>query len=315
MQNVKVTNQAFLTRFTDIFKALTSIDFYYRVLGQKRGFGLSYLLFLCAFLSIAITFKVQETINYYKNLELPKLVSQIPASYLDSNGNLSSNSQNEKVKEIYNSKGKLVILYNVDDFDLYSISKAPNIPEVLLLKDGLVILGKSKDSFNKILWTSIISGGVNFDPYMMSKMADEVASTSPLATWLMVTIWFFIMIVMNVLLVSVLARLMFALIFKLRLSYKNEFRLSAYANTSVAVLMLLQFFMSIPLTLTIMCLIPLVYLSFFAKRMKVQCMKAYTAYANANTRDNSNNIDTNVNNIENDTQSKNSSNTDGEFKP
>ena len=312
MQNVKVTNKAFLTRFTDIFKALTSIDFYYNVLGQKKGLGLSYLLFLCAFLSIAISFKVQETINYYKNIDLPKLVSQIPASYLDSNGILSSNSQHEKVKEIYNSNGKLVILYNVDDFDLHSLKSAPNIPEVLLLKDGLVVLGKSKDTFNKILWSSIISGGVNFDPYMMSKMADEVASTSPLATWLIVTIWFFVMIIMNVLLVSVLARLMFALVFKIRLSYKNEFRLSAYANTPVAILMLLQFFMSIPLTLTIMCLIPLVYLSFFAKRMKAQCMKAYAAYTN--NKDNINNTDTNINK-ETNTQSQNSKNTDGEFKP
>ncbi|SPT70307.1 DUF1189 family protein [Anaerobiospirillum thomasii] len=247
----------------DPLRALISVRFYFKVLSEKRGFGLGYLYLLCAILALPVAIKVKNTIDYFVNLEVPTLISQMPPSYLDSNLYLSPNDNYPDYKEIRNTKGQLVILYATnDDFDLQSIKEQA---EIIILDDGFIVRNPASGVYNKILWSAVLTGGVNFEPYNASEIAKTIASTSFLSTVFMVSLWFFTMLAVNALIVSLLSKLMFSMIFKINMIYSDNLRLSSYASTPVAFLMLLQFYIAIPLSMTIMCCIPLIYLSLLAR--------------------------------------------------
>ncbi|HAR79456.1 MAG TPA: hypothetical protein DCR21_01370, partial [Succinivibrionaceae bacterium] len=103
------------TYFQYPLRALISRSFYFHILFRQRGLGFFYLLCISIVLSVPASYQVAGILKYFRGLEISSLVSQIPASYLNSQGLLSPNDNPENFKILRNSKNQPAIVYNTEN--------------------------------------------------------------------------------------------------------------------------------------------------------------------------------------------------------
>ena len=94
------------------YKSIVSVRFYFDVLFKMRGLGLVYMLIISTILAVFATFRFHAVVKIYDSINLPRLILEIPKSYLDENGVFSPLDGTTFYKEIYDDHGNLIILYN-----------------------------------------------------------------------------------------------------------------------------------------------------------------------------------------------------------
>lgn len=250
------------------FLALVSKQFYYKVLFELRGLGGSYLLFLSLALAIPASFKVLNILGTFRALDLPHLVTQIPPSYINRNGIMSPNDPSSSFLVINNSHSSPVIIYNPENRSLDNqLGRAP----FELQSDGLIIRGTGQSS--KVPYQTFVGTDISFEPVATATMLESVLASTFFSIWPMVTLWFFVILWFNTIISGAISRFLVIFFIKLRLDFRATLRLAAFANTSIAILLLLQFYIYFPIPFTIMCLIPILYLVGFCKLIRQQITK------------------------------------------
>lgn len=244
-------------------KALISKNFYFTVLFRMRGGGLVYLLFLCVGLSFFAGVKGHLILERMSTLELPRLIAQMPPSYLNSNGVLSPNNSEESYKLLRNSQGLPAVVYNTENRPL----EGDAVYAPLEFNSDAVSL-KSGNNVETIPYNSIFSTDTNFDPFLSSEALDMVINASFFSIWAILAAWFFSALIFNALICAIIGKFLMLMCYKIRTGFASIFRLSAFSNTIVGLLMLLQFFVDIPLSFGIMALLPLVYILLFAREFR-----------------------------------------------
>ena len=245
------------------FWAITSRSFYLKVLFKMRGVGFYYLLAICAVIAIPAGFKVGAVLEHLKAMELSSLVSKIPPSYLDANGVLTPKDNAPSFVEIKNSRGEPIIIYNPDNAVLDN--EDANAP--IELRSNSVIF-KAGGQQNAVLYSSIFSTNSNFEPYDAASALDAAFNSSAFTVWALISVWFFAILSFNALIIAVIGRFVLLLINKVKVNFASMLRVASYANTIVAIILLLQYFISIPLSFTMIAFIPLVYIYFLGKDIR-----------------------------------------------
>lgn len=240
-------------------KALFSKQFYFKVLFELRGTGFLYLFILSAVFAIPATYKSMEVVDYFKGLELSKLVAQLPPSYLDQNGTLSPNDEQDAYKVINSSKGRPAIVYNTGD----QILEGDAISAPVEFKSSAITVHTEKGDA-EITYNSVFETGTNFNPMQIAQIIDEVLSASTRLIWSAMVLWSLVLLVINTLLTACISRFMMLFIFRIRVAFLSALRLCAFANTIVAVLILAQFFIYLPISYTLMLVFPLLYTGAFS---------------------------------------------------
>lgn len=267
--------------------AIFSKQFYFTVLFKLKGIGFKYLLSLCLILAIAASYKVTTVLDVFKELNVSNLVLNIPPSYIDSNGRLSPNDADNDFVLIKSDKGSNVILYNPSDKNYDSSYNAP----FELRSDNIVI--RYKNEVNSIPYTAIVDTNTNFEPLASAKILDSLLSMSIIAIVPIVTIWLLYLLLINMVLSALISRVILLYVIKLKLEYKACFRLAAFANTSVAFLLFLQFFIYFPFPYTLMLLIPVIYLVGIGKTLRKNVLANQTAKQQGSNTENATNDDNN----------------------
>ena len=255
-----LTKEKFITYIKFPLQALTSRNFYYDVLFKLRGIGLVYLLVLSFVLAIPATYKVNHVIDGFRNLELPNLVASIPPSYISETGALVTEDPNVTYKELKTSKGDTALVYNVNDENI-------NIP---LKKDQMLVLLNSRnltvrvnDQDTAIAYTELFVPGTSFNPVEAANLVDSVFSVAKGIMLVFITLWFFCALVINALFVALVSKAIFLLFGKMKTAFINIVRLSCFANTIFAVMLLVEIMFSIALPYAVIMLLPLIYLVLF----------------------------------------------------
>ena len=240
--------------------ALVSKQFYYKVLFELRGLGGSYLLALSIALAVPASFKVLGILATFSALNLPALVTQIPPSYINKHGVLSPNDPSLGFRVITNHNHAAVIVYNPENRTLDSeLTGAP----FELQSDGLVIRGSGQQS--KVSYQSFVGTDISFEPMTTASMLETILASGFFSIWPMVTLWFFLILSFNTMLSGLISRILAILFIKLRMDFRAMLRLAAFANTSIALLLLLQFYVYFPIPFAVMCMIPIMYLIWFCR--------------------------------------------------
>lgn len=240
--------------------ALVSKQFYYKVLFELKGLGGSYLLALSIALAVPASFKVLGILATFSALNLPALVTQIPPSYINKHGVLSPNDPSLGFRVITNHSHAAVIVYNPENRTLDSeLTGAP----FELQSDGLVIRGTGQQS--KVSYQSFVGTDISFEPMTTASMLEAILSSGFFSIWPMVTLWFFLILCFNTMLSGLISRALAILFIKLRMDFRAMLRLAAFANTSIALLLLLQFYVYFPIPFAVMCMIPIMYLIWFCR--------------------------------------------------
>lgn len=247
------------------FRAMVSRDFYFSVLFGMKGSGFLYIFLLCAALAIPGSIRTASVMHYFKSLDLPRLVVQIPASYLDESGTLSPNDQNEAYKEIKNQSGNLVMVYNTADKPLSGA--AADAPIEFNSKD--MVFHNIKGGLS-LPYVGLFQTGTTFQPVQSAQMLEGVLGAGPLLIWSVIMLSMYFFLIFNAFVTACLARFMMLFIFRIRTSFGATLRLSSYANTLVAFIMLAQFFVFLPMSYTIMALVPLIYIALFSQRFRAE---------------------------------------------
>lgn len=263
MPNSKSVISDLYTSLLYPIKALISKNFYFTVLFRMRGAGLVYLLFLSVGLAFFAGIKGYMVLENMSKLELPRLVAQMPPSYLNANGVLSPNDSSESYKLLRNSAGLPAVVYNTENRPLEG-----DALEAPLEFNSDAVSVKSGNNVETIPYSSIFNTDANFDPFLSSEALDMVMNASFVSVWAILAAWFFSALVFNTLICAFLGKFLMLMIYKIRTGFASIFRLSAFANTLVGVLMLLQFFVNIPLSYGIMALLPLIYILIFAREFR-----------------------------------------------
>ncbi len=256
---MRLNTQNLIDYLTFPIKALFSKQFYFRALFELRGTGFLYLFLLSAIFAIPATYKSMEVVDYFRGLELSKLVAQLPPSYLDQNGTLSPNDDQDTYKIIYSSKGTPAIVYNTKDQILDG--DAVNAP-VEFKSSAITVHTEKGDA--EITYNSVFETGTNFNPMQIAQIIDEVLSASTRLIWSAMLLWSLVLLLINTLLTACISRFMMLFIFRIRVAFLSALRLCAFANTIVAVLILAQFFIYLPLSYTLMLVFPLLYIGAFS---------------------------------------------------
>ena len=112
----------------------------------------------------------------------------------------------------------------------------------------------------------------------------------------MIVMWFFILLAGNALLSACIGRFLILFVFRIKLTFLATLRLCAYANTVVALLVLAQFFIYLPISYTVMLILPLLYVSVFSRAFRKELERSgLNAFKNKYTG--SENHDNNQNEI------------------
>lgn len=245
------------------FLALVSRQFYYKVLFELKGLGGSYLLALSIALAVPASFKVLGILATFSALNLPALVTQIPPSYINKHGVLSPNDPSLGFRVITNHSQAAVIVYNPENRTLDSeLTGAP----FELQSDGLVIRGTGQQS--KVSYQSFVGTDISFEPMTTAAMLETVLASGFFSIWPMVTLWFFLILCFNTMLSGLISRVLAILFIKLRMELRAMLRLAAFANTSIALLLLLQFYVYFPIPFAVICIIPIMYLIWFCRTIR-----------------------------------------------
>ena len=240
-------------------KALFSKRFYFKVLFELRGTGFLYLFILSAVFAIPATYKSMEVVDYFRGLELSKLVAQLPPSYLDQNGTLSPNDEQDAYKVIKSSQGKTAIVYNTGD----QILEGDAINAPVEFKSSAITVHTEKGDA-EITYNSVFETGTNFNPMQIAQVIDEVLGASARLIWSAMVLWSLVLLLINTLLTACISRFMMLFIFRIRVAFLSALRLCAFANTMVAFLILAQFFIYLPISYTLMLVFPLLYIGAFS---------------------------------------------------
>ncbi len=251
-------------RFLELFKApvlaLFSMAFYLRVLFTKTGTGFSYLVFLAMLLAVPVTYKVDSLAQIMRGYELSRLVAQVPPSYISPEGLLTSKTD-INYAEIRNSRGDVVIVYNPDDYMLQT--QLLEVPVEITSRSLIFRLRNENGTVQKaqsIPWSVIFERGGNFEP-MQAAASFEQACNAPLAAFYVgSTAYLFFYVFLNWILIAVLGKLMLFYMTSVRLRLRECLRLSACANTVVMLMGTVNFFMPVSVNLTILFIIPVIYL-------------------------------------------------------
>lgn len=253
-------------------KALASRAFYLQVLFKMRGWGFYYLFLICALIALPACIKVMDVLSGLKQMELVTLVSQIPPSYLDANGVLSPKDGSRNFVEIRNSRGEPSIVYNPDNKALEGDElKAP------IELTGNSVVFKSFGESNSVPYSSIFPTNANFEPYEAAASLDSVFNSSWITVWAVITLWFFVILAFNALIIALIGRILLILVSKIKINFVSMLRISAFANTVVALIMLLQYFVHIPLPYTVIAFLPLIYVYLLGKDIRNTVNKYGTA--------------------------------------
>lgn len=228
-----------------------------------RGLGFIYLLFISMIIAVPSTSKVMVTLNYFSSLELPNLVGQLPPSHINANGVLVADNKSDDFKLLRNSKGQPSLLFNPGDKKLEG--DALNAP-VELTSSSFKIT--SNQSVNIIPYSSLFEPGTRFNPYEMAMGFDLVFSSSAFTVWGLLTVWFYSTMIINALIAGAFSRLFLMFMSGIKVSYVSSVRLCSFANTLVALILLLQFFIPLPIGYTVMLFIPIVYVILFGREFR-----------------------------------------------
>lgn len=235
------------------FQALYSGKFYLSVL-QMRGMGFTYLLYLSLFLAIPASYKVYTTAQLFRSYDVPSLVAQIPPSYIDKNGVLSVKDNGPEQLIISNSKGQPVLAYNPGDKALPAGQN--NLPLEITSRNLLI---RTDMESVAIPWSSIFSTGANFEPYQSARTLDEILNSSPLAFWPAVGVYFFLMLLMNIVFAAAIIKIFFLMSMRVNLLVPQAMRLAVFGSTLCGFLLLLQFYVYVPIPFALQILLPVFY--------------------------------------------------------
>ncbi len=249
-------------------KAVISRDFYFSVLFRMRGTGFLYLFLLCVVLAIPAAARTATVMHYFKSLDLPRLVAQIPASYLDSSGTLSPQGGSSSYAEVKNAQGEVVMVYNPEGKPLEG--PAADAPIEFGAKDMVIHNFKGGIS---LPYVGFFPTETSFQPVQSAQMLEGVLGSSTQLIWSVLLLSMYMFLIFNALLTACLARFMMVFIFRIKAGFGATLRLCSYANTLVAFLMVAQFFVFLPMSYTIMVLVPLVYVGLFSQRFRAEIAK------------------------------------------
>jgi hypothetical protein len=246
-------------------KAVSSRDFYFTVLFRMKGTGFLYLFLLCVVLAIPAAWRTASVMHYFKSLDLPRLVAQIPASYLDASGTLVPDTGSSAYAEIRNAQGQVVMVYNAQSKKLEG--EAARAPIELGPKD--MIFHNIKGGLS-LPYVGFFPTGTAFQPVQAAQMLEGVLGSSTQLIWSVVVMSMYVFLIFNAFLSACLARFMMVFIFRIKTGFGATLRLCSYANTLVAFLMVAQFFVFLPMSYTVMVLVPLVYVALFAQKFRAE---------------------------------------------
>lgn len=254
--------------------ALYSKSFYLSLLG-RRGVGFTYLLCLSLVLAFPATyFKVYDMMQLFKSLQISTYVARIPASYLNGSGVLAPNNPDDSFVVISNPQGDPVMVYNTDDQPLEGELRAVPIE---LRSRFLIIRSSDPAQEVQLAWDTIYPVNQSFEPYEAASVLDQALNASFMYVWVIVALYLFCSLALGTLITAAFAMLICLLIFRLGLRYTHCLRLMAYAHTMVALILLLQFFILIPISFTFMLLIPLVYVFMFGSALRAFALREVEA--------------------------------------
>ena len=263
-------------------KALASRAFYLHVLFKMRGWGFYYLFLISALIAFPACVKVMDVLSSLKQMELVTLVSKIPPSYLDANGVLSPKEGSRDFVEIRNSKGDPSIIYN----PLNKVLEGDELKAPIELT-GTSVVFKSFEQSNAVPYSSIFPTNANFEPYEAAASLDSVFNSSWFTVWGMITLWFFAILAFNALIIALIGRILLILVSKIKINFASMLRVSSFANTVVALILLLQYFVHIPLPYTVIAFLPLIYVYLLGKDIRTTVNKYGTsAFSGQNNSNN-----------------------------
>ena len=287
----RFSKENLLKVFTYPLKALCSKDFYFQVLLRMRGTGFLYLLLISFLFAFPACWRSMGVLQFFKSLELPSLVAQLPAAYLDSNGILSPDNESEGYKLILSSKGYPAVVFNTEGKILEG--QAVDAP-VEFLADHVKVHTEKGDAV--IEYKGLFETGSEFKPVQAAQAVDEVLGASARTVWSVIVMWFFILLAGNALLSACIGRFLILFVFRIKLTFVATLRLCAYANTVVALLVLAQFFIYLPVSYTVMLILPLLYVGVFSrafrKELEISGLEAFkTKYTGIQESKNHQNTD------------------------
>ena len=259
----RFSKENLLTLLTYPLKALCSKDFYFQVLLRMRGTGFLYLLLISFLFAFPACWRSMGVLQFFKSLELPSLVAQLPSAYLDSNGILSPDNDSDAYKLILSSKGYPAVVFNTEGKILEG--QAVDAP-VEFLADHVKVHTEKGDAV--IEYKGLFETAYEFKPVQAAQAVDEVLGASAKTVWSVIVMWFFILLAGNALLSACIGRFLILFVFRIKLTFLATLRLCAYANTVVALLILAQFFIYLPVSYTVMLILPLLYLSVFSRAFR-----------------------------------------------
>ncbi len=248
------------------FLALGSRKFYMHALFKMGGVGLRYLVIMCLVLALPTTYKVLGIVEIIKSYELTRLMAQIPPSYIDANGILSAKN-GEGLTLIKNSGSELIIVYNPQDEPLPADAQVADAP-IIMTSHALIIRGRG--STNTIGWDTIFERGANFEPLQTAKTFEDACNAPVYAFYFGSFLYLFGMVIVNTLICAAIGRIIILIFNRIRISFGACLRVASFANTVVMVLLTLQFFISLPLTMTVMVILPLLYMIMLGRMMRVK---------------------------------------------
>jgi hypothetical protein len=244
------------------YKSIVSVRFYFDVLFKMRGLGLVYMLIISTILAVFATFRFHAVVKIYDSINLPRLILEIPKSYLDENGVFSPLDGTTFYKEIYDDHGNLIILYNVKN------ENNGNVAIVELNSTSLKV--KVDAAYNVLNYTDLVSSGVAFDPVSSASLVRQILDLALPLIFVFMLVWFLCILIFNTCLMALLSKPLFIFMGKIRTPFSNLLRLCAYANTSVGVVILVQLIFNINLAFNIIMFLPLIYMVFFVRTFRYE---------------------------------------------
>ncbi|MDD6068792.1 MAG: DUF1189 family protein [Succinivibrio sp.] len=251
------------------FLALTSIRFYFDVLFKLKGTGLLYLIALSLLVSIPASFKLNSLLDSFRQIELPNLIAQLPSSYLSKEGRLYPKDDNDSFKKIYTTDGVLAIIYNVNDGDYTEKLNSKNgyLPLVELGSYTLKIKSP-KGEISSVKYTDLFPTSSDFNPLQASNLAQSVISLAKSIVFFVMAFWIFSILVFNTLILCFITKLLFTFVGKMNTNFTNTLRLCSYANTILAVVLLVEFIIKVNISLSYLVILPSIYILLFVTKFR-----------------------------------------------
>ncbi|MGN1281992.1 MAG: DUF1189 family protein [Succinivibrio sp.] len=248
-------------------KAIGSKKFYFEVLFKLKGFGIVYLLLLSLLLSLPASIRISGVIETFKSIELPRLIASIPPSYLSENGELTPKNPDETYKELTTQDGILAIIYNVNDIDLKDSSVRPIVE---LNSRTLTVHTSTQNSV--VSYVDLFVPGSDFNPVETSGLVDMVFNVAKTVLYVFISGWFFCILAFNSLIIAFISKAFFLFFGKMKTGFSNILRLSSFANTIVGVVLVVEFFVSVKISFTLVMLLPLIYMFLFIRDFRSELL-------------------------------------------